>query len=351
MLLKKKEMFIKKRFTSSSDFEKKRNTSMRLINRLRFFETWEKSSWRIDSFTTSWKRWSKQSIINWKTQKKKCEKKTTSTNDDWAKITKKMFMSTRLLIETRIIVIMSSSLVVYLEKKKNRKTIFVFFFFSMMMFSIEKKKNQKTISVDFFFDRISSSSSLSSSSINFESRFVTQSFRSLSSSIFKDIAIMFDALMKNVVIFLKTRLKEEYLTKQHHEIFSSISFTSKSSSNAFCSRKKNKKMISITSKKRVKSSKNSCECAMSIRWREILIQINFIKSIKSVEHLLKRLYYLKRQVCERHINELERLYDLLSMKNLNEMKNIFWRLLQYSKTMKIFKIENVDLYKSFENDD
>jgi hypothetical protein len=90
---------------------------------------------------------------------------------------------------------------------------------------------------------------------------------------------------------------------------------------------------------------------MSTRWREILAQINRIRSIKSVEHLLKKLYYLKRQVCERHINELERLYDLLSVKNLSEMKNIFWRLLKYSKMTKIFKIENVDLYEDFESDD
>jgi hypothetical protein len=268
-------------------------------------------------------------------------------------MTTKVFMSSRLLIETRIIVIMSSSSVVRLEKKKNRKTIFVVFFsskiltlekekknrkiifvvlfFSMMLSSIEKKKNQRTIFVDFFFDRASSSSSLSSSSINFESRFVTQSFRSLSSSIFRDIAIMFDALMKNVVSLSKTRLKREYLTEQHHEIFSSISFTSKSSSNAFRSRKKIKKMISITSKKRVKSSKNSCECAMSTKWREVLAQVNRIKSIRSVEHLLKKFYYLERQICERHINELERLYDLLSVKNLSEMKNILWRLLKYSR--------------------
>jgi hypothetical protein len=220
-----------------------------------------------------------------------------------------------------------------------------------MMFSIKRKKNQRTIFVDLFFDRVSSSSSLSSSFISFESQLVTQSSRSLSSSIFRSIAIMFDALIKNVVSFSEIRLKEEYWTKQHHEIFFSISFTSKSSSNALRSRKKIKKMTSITSKKRVKSSKNSCECAMSTKWREILTQVNRIKSIKSVEYLLKRLYYLKRQVCERHINEFERLYDLLSMKNLNEMKNIFWRLLKYSKTMKIFKIENVDLYESFENDD
>ncbi len=287
-----------------------------------------------------------------------------SVNRDWIKIANENYDFRQI----KFVVIISSSFVVRLkeeknrkitfvvfffsriltlkEEKKNRKAIFVVLFFSMMLFSIERKKNQKTIFVDFFFDRASSSSSLSSSFISSESRFVTQSSRSLSSSIFKSIAIMFDALMKNVVNLSKTRLKKEYLTEQHHEILFSISFTSKSSSNAFRSRKRIKEMISIASKKRVKSSKDSCECAMSTKWREILAQVNRIRSIKSVEHLLKRLYYLKRQVCERHINELERLYDLLSMKNLSEMKNTLWRLLKYSKTMKIFKIENVDLYES-----
>jgi hypothetical protein len=51
---------------------------------------------------------------------------------------------------------------------------------------------------------------LSSSFINFESRLVTQSFWSLSSSIFKDIAIMFDALMKNVVNLEKICLKKKF---------------------------------------------------------------------------------------------------------------------------------------------
>jgi hypothetical protein len=251
-----------------------------------------------------------------KNSERKVRKKATSTNDDWTKITKKIFMSSRLLIETKIVVIMSSSFAVRLKEKKNRKIIFVIFFFSKiviskkekknrkiifvvlfsskMLFLIERKKNQKTIFVDFFFDRASSSSSLSSSSINFESRLVTQSSRSFSSSIFKNIEIMFDALMKNVVNLSKTRLKRKYLTELHREIFSSISFTSKSSSNAFRSRRRIRKMISITSKKRVKSSKNSCECAMSTRWREVLAQINRIKSIRSVEHLLKRFYYLER---------------------------------------------------------
>ncbi len=76
-----------------------------------------------------------------KNLKRKVRKKTTSTNDDWVKITKKMFMSTRLLIETKIIVIMSSSFVARLKEKKNRKTTFVVFFFSTILTLKEKKKN------------------------------------------------------------------------------------------------------------------------------------------------------------------------------------------------------------------
>jgi hypothetical protein len=55
--------------------EKRRNTNMQSINRLRCFETCEKSSLKIDSFTTSWRQWSKSSIIDWKIQKEECEKK------------------------------------------------------------------------------------------------------------------------------------------------------------------------------------------------------------------------------------------------------------------------------------
>jgi uncharacterized protein with von Willebrand factor type A (vWA) domain len=82
-------------------------------------------------------------------------------------------------------------------------------------------------------------------------------------------------------------------------------------------------MISSISRKRIRSSKKSCDCVMSSRWREILAQVNLIKSIRSAKHLLDEFYYLERQVCERHINELRRLYELLSMKNFSEMNDIF----------------------------
>jgi hypothetical protein len=153
-----------------------------------------------------------------KNSERRVRKKMTSTNDDWVKITEEMFLSTRLLIETRIIVIMSSSFVVRLKKKKNRKitfvvfffskiltlkeekknrkTIFVVFFFSMMLSSIEKKKNQRAIFVDFFFDWASSSFFLTFSLV--ESSFAIQSlFSSLSSITSKKLAIMSKALLND----------------------------------------------------------------------------------------------------------------------------------------------------------
>ncbi len=92
-----------------------------------------------------------------KNSERRVRKKIISINDDWVKMTTKIFMSSRLLIETRIIVIMSSSSAVRLEKKKNRKTTFVVFFFSKILTLKEKKKNRRTIFVVFFFSMMLSS--------------------------------------------------------------------------------------------------------------------------------------------------------------------------------------------------
>ncbi len=92
-----------------------------------------------------------------KNSEKKMRKKTTSTNDDWTKITKKIFMSSRLLIETKIVIIMSSSLAVRLEEKKNRKIIFVVFFSSKIVTSKKEKKNRKVIFVVLFSSMMLSS--------------------------------------------------------------------------------------------------------------------------------------------------------------------------------------------------
>jgi hypothetical protein len=110
--------------------------------------------------------------------------------------------------KTTFVVFFFSRILTLEEEKKNRRTIFVVFSLSVVLSSIEKKKNQRAISVDLSFDRTSSSFSLSSSSINFESRFVTQSFRSFFSSTLRRIAILFDALMKDVVSLSKAYLRK-----------------------------------------------------------------------------------------------------------------------------------------------
>jgi hypothetical protein len=211
-----------------------------------------------------------------KNSKRKMQKKN-DVDERWLNYkSKKMFILSRLLIKTRIIIIRLSSFVTRLKKKKNRKTTFVvsfffencdfkkskknrkkisfFFFFSIMLFSIKKKKNQRTIFVNFFLDQVSSSLSLSSSFINFKSRFVTQSFRLFSSSIFKKIAILLNALIKKRRQSFKNLFKKKIFNKiiswflffdfVHVEIVIwRISLTNKSSKNDFVNIKKTRQIV------------------------------------------------------------------------------------------------------------
>jgi hypothetical protein len=63
---------------------------MQSINWLRCFETCEKSSLKTDSFTTSWRQWSKSSIIDWKIQKESA--KESDVDERWlSKNSKKSF--------------------------------------------------------------------------------------------------------------------------------------------------------------------------------------------------------------------------------------------------------------------
>jgi hypothetical protein len=217
-----------------------------------------------------------------KNSEREMRKKTTSTNDDWAKITKKIFMSTRLLIETKIIVIMSSSFVARLEKKKNRRTIFVVLFSSIVLFSIERKKNQKTISVDLFLDRASSSFSLTFSFV--ESSFANQSsFSSLFSITLKKLAIMSEILLNDISNSIETFCFADFLNRIQDFFFSSVlsfrfiffvsfSFILSILSSFFSlsrSRKRIRSTFSTSLKKKIKSA-NHCECILSIKWLDDL---------------------------------------------------------------------------------
>jgi hypothetical protein len=298
-----------------------------------------------------------------KNSERKVRKKATSTNDDWAKITEKIFMSSRLLIETRIVVIMSSSFAVRLKEKKNRKITFVVFFFSMMLSSIEKKKNQRTISVDFFFDRASSSSSLTFSFV--ESSSANSSFSSsLSSITLKKLAIMSKALLNDISNSIEIRCDENFLNRFQDFVSSSvlsfrlIFFASlslilsilSSSLNLSRSQKRIRSAFSTSFKKRVKSA-NHCECILSIKWLDDLKNARCFINLKSVEHLLERLYYLDKQICLKHINQLRQLFELLSIDDLIEMKNVLWELLKFEEKVKIFKIDRSNLFEISKVDD
>ncbi len=309
-------------------------------------------------------------------------KKATSTNDDWAKEAEEMFMSSRLLIETKIVVIMSSSSITRLEEKKNRKTIFVVFFsskiltlkerkenrrtifvvlsLSVVLSSIEKKKNQRAIFVDFFFDRISSSFSLTSSSIVFESSLASSSIPSWSSSTLKNMIIILKTLLENEDDFI-IHFDESLLAELIHSVSSSfvlssdslffvfIVFASSFSESRF--RKKAHESFSSALKKRSRLTNDHCDCTLSSKWLEDLKNARCVESARRTEHLLSGLYYLNRQICKKHINQLRQLFELLSIENFVEMKEVLWELLEFDERVDIFKIERSDLFEVFEDDD
>ncbi len=204
------------------------------------------------------------------------------------------------------VVVMSSLLVSRSkEEKKNRRTILVVFFFSNVLsltkkkkksksnsrcfFSFEnvviyrKKKNRKAIFVVLFFDRISSSFSSTSSFVISKSSLETQLFSSFSSFMLKNIVMMFEAFVKNVVSSFESRRDEDFLAELIHNaisffvlssrsfsfvsfffaLLSFVSFVFLSSSDASRFRKQARESFSSMSKKRIDSARNKCECIMS----------------------------------------------------------------------------------------
>jgi hypothetical protein len=304
-----------------------------------------------------------------------------SINRDWIKITNENYD----LRQIKFVVIISSSFVVRLKEKKNRKVIFVIlfsskililkekkknrriilvdFFFSMMLSSIEKEKNQKAIFVDFFFDRISSSFFLTLSFV--ESSFANSSFlSSLFSITLKKLAIMSKALLNDISNSTEIRCDENFLNRFQDFVssfvlsfrlifFASFSFTLSILSSFFSlsrSQKRARSASSTSLKKRVKSA-NHCECIWSIKWLDDLKNARCFINLKSVEHFLERLYYFDRQICLRHINQLKQLFELLSINDLIEMKNVLWKLLKFEEEVKIFKIDRSNLFEVSKVDD
>jgi hypothetical protein len=295
--------------------------------------------------------------------KKKVRKKATSTNDDWTKIAKKVFMSSRLLIETRIIVIMSSSFAVRLEETKNRKITFVVFFFSRIVTSEEKKKNREVNLVNFSLDQTLSSFFLTISFV--ESSFAIQLFFLLLILItLKKFAIMSKVLLNDILNSIKIRCDADFFNRVQDLFFSfelslcfiffvSLSFILSIFSSFFSlsrSRKKTRLTFSTSFMKKIKFA-NHYECILSIKWFDDFKKTRCFIILKSVEHFLERFYYFNKQICLKHINQLKRLFKLLSIKNLIEMKNVLWKLLKFEKEVEIFKIDRSNLFEISTIDD
>ncbi len=308
-----------------------------------------------------------------------------SINRDWIKMTTEEYVSreiestahqnsqlTTLSSSLSFVVVMSLCLALRLKKKKeNRKTIFIVFFSSNVFLLIRKKKNRKSNFIVFFLDRISSSSSLTSSFVVSKSSLSTRLSSSFSSFMFKNIVMIFETLMRNIISFFESHFEENLLIELiHSEIssfvlssrsfffvtsffasFSFVSFVFLLSSDATRFHKRVRESSSSTHKKRIRSTDDHCDCMLSMKWFQELKKACCIENIKNVEHLLSELYYLKRQICKKHINQLRQLYELLSIENSSEMKEMLWKLLKFEEEVEIFKIERANLFETSKEDD
>jgi hypothetical protein len=308
-----------------------------------------------------------------------------SINKNWIKMTNEKYDSFRIelasclnsslttLSSSLSLVIrftLSSSFVTRLKEKKNRKTTFVVFFFSIVLSSIKRKKNQKNIFVDFFFRRTSSSLSLTSSFMIFEFSFASQSISSWSSSTLKNIIMMFETFLKNEDCFI-IYFNESLLTELIHNVSSSfmLSFDSiffvmfafasfffvfivlASFVRASRFRKRAHESFSSTSQKKSRLTSDHCDCTLSSKWFNDLKNARCVKNVKKIEHFLSELYYLDRQICIIHINQLKQLFELLSIENFVEMKKVLCELLKFDERIEIFKIKRSNLFEIFDNDD
>jgi ABC-type multidrug transport system fused ATPase/permease subunit len=124
-----------------------------------------------------------------------------------------------------------------------------------------------------------------------------------------------------------------------------------SSSRASRFRKKARESFSSTSQKRSRQTNNHCDCTLLSKCLDDLKNARCVKSVKRTEHFLSELYYLNRQICKRHINQLRQLFELLSIENLVEMKEVLWQFLKFDERIEIFKIERSNLFEAFEDND
>jgi hypothetical protein len=151
----------------------------------------------------------------------------------------------------------------------------------------------------------------------------------------KKLAIMLKTLLNDILNSIKTRCDENFLNRFQDFVFSFVlsfrliffvSFSLilsifSSFFNLSRSQKKIRSAFSTSFKTKVKFA-NHCECILSIKWLDDFKNARCFINLKSVEHFLERLYYLDKQICLKHINQLKQLFELLSINDLIEMKNV-----------------------------
>jgi hypothetical protein len=73
--------------------------------------------------------------------------------------------------------------------------------------------------------------------------------------------------------------------------------------------------------------------------------------VRRAEHLLSGLYYLGRQICKKHINQLRQLFGLLPVEDPAEMEEVLWELLEFDGGVEAFKAGRPDLFEAPGGDD
>jgi hypothetical protein len=181
---------------------------------------------------------------------------------------------------------------------------------------------------------------------------------------------MFEAFLKNEDCFI-IHFDENLLTELIHNVSSSFVLSSDSiffvmfafvsfflvlivfasSFNTFRFRKKAHESFSFALKKRSRLTDDYCDCTLSSKWFEDLKKTRCVESVKRTEHFLKELYYLNRQICKKYINQLRQLFELLSIENFVEMKEVLWKFLKFDEKIEIFKIERSNFFEVLEDDE
>ncbi len=94
----------------------------------------------------------------------------------------------------------------------------------------------------------------------------------------------------------------------------------------------------------------TCVCIIFKKWRNEIEKVDNINSRKT-EQLLDEMYYLNREICRNHINQLNYAFEMLSAMNVVEMNHQLYDFFEYDEIVKVFKIEHSDWFVTNDDND